>query len=246
MHTGWRTFLIFLIGLVAGLGASVLLVFYLFRSDAGQALVRSYMITEEKWPDVTALVEQSIGTTSPSAAMRALNVPIVIAVPKAYATQEYGAALNGAVNDLQAIASSTNELGPLLVQLNNQSLGGDFTGFFDLVVKAKILVAGQQTTSARLSQHLTALAAANQQTSDAITKSLTQALLQSGQIVPPALNEYLATLDQVLSGSVPSAALIQDIGAKAKTFSGTLAAFGSDLQKLLSRFGQSAGAGTPR
>jgi hypothetical protein len=244
MHNTLRTILIFLIGVVVGAALAVVALILLLRTDAIQSFIRDSMVAAQKWPDVTTLLEQSGGTPTPQqtkTAQEFFNTPLSIKVPAADGTPEYALNLTALINDLQAIASSTNELGPILLQMNTQSLGGNFNGFFDLVVKAKTLVAQQKALSAQFAQHLTALNVSNQKTPDVVTKSLTQAMLSAGQPVPTDFNAYLATLDQLLSGSVPSAALIQDMGAKANVFSGDLSTFGSSMQKLLLHFGQTAG-----
>ncbi len=239
MHTGIRTALIFALGLFGGLALAVPILFFALRTEAVQGLIRSSVVASQTWPDVTTLIQQA-GGGSPEqtkAALDLLSAKLSVVVPSSEGTAEYAVALNGLFADLQAIASSTNQLGPLLVQMNSQSLSGDFTGFFDLVYRAKVLVAQQKAISAQFSQHLTALSAANQKTPNAVTRSLTQALLAAGQPVPVDFNSYLSTLDQLLSGSVPSAALIADMGAKAGVFSKDLEVFGASLQQLLVRFG---------
>lgn len=243
MHSGLKTFFIFLIGIVVGVGASVLSVLFLFNSTAGQNLVQSYIVSQEKWPDINAQLSQSVpvsgstaGTSTPRTPEQILNTPITIAAPKAYASQAYVTALTSTVSDLQALATSTNQLGPLLVSMNAKSLSGDFSGFFNLVVQAKVLVAQQKQIAASYAQHLTALTAANQQTPDAITKSMTLTLISAATPIQSDLVSYTGFLDQLLSGSVPSPDVVTGLNASGKQLGADITAFGAVFAPLSQRF----------
>jgi|GEM_PF-6757034 len=243
MHSGLKTFFILLIGIVVGIGASVLSVLFLFNSAAGRSLVQSYVVSQEKWPDINAQLAQSVpssggttGTSTPRTPEQILNTPITIAAPKVYVSQAYVAALTAAVSDLQALATSTDKLGPLLVSMNTKSLSGDFSGFFNIVVQAKVLVAQQKQIAASYAQHLTALSAANQQTPDAITKSMTQTLITAATPIQSDLVTYTGFLDQLLSGSVPSPDVITGLSASGKQLGADIKAFGAAFAPLSQRF----------
>ena len=243
MHSGLKTFFIFLIGVVVGIGASVLSVLYLFDSTAGRNLVQSYVVSQQKWPDINAQLAQSVpvsasttGTSTPRTPEQILNTPVTIAAPKAYASQAYVAALTATVSDLQALATSTNQLGPLLVSMNTKSLSGDFSGFFNIVVEAKVLVAQQKQIASSYAQHLTALTAANQQTPDAITKSMTQTLIAAATPIQSDLVTYTGFLDQLLSGSVPSTGVVTGLNTSGKQLGADITAFGTAFAPLSQRF----------
>lgn len=246
MHTGLKLTLVFVLGILVGLIVAVPGALFLLRSSFGQSIVRSYIVQPQSWPDVTTLVQQSGGTLTPAQQQilqEVLTTSLGIKVPTQYASAEYANALNNVFGDLQKIATSTNELGPVLIQMNNQSLAGNFNGFFDLVVKAKLLVAEQKGISTNLAQDLSSLASANAKVNDAVTRSLTETFLADSTEAPRDLNAYLASLDQILSGSVPSVGQIDDMGAKATVFTKDLSVMGGSFQKILAHFGSAQTSG---
>lgn len=232
-----RTTLIFSVGVLAGVAVALPAGFFvLLNTSQGQGLIRSYTSSVQQWPDTTALAEQSGGSLDAQEVQRALTTPAQLAVPKQYGTEAYAKSLSAVIKDLQTLATSTNQLGSLLVRMNTQSLSNDFGGFFDLIVQAKLLVSQQKTLSSTFAQDLSDLASANQTVPDAVTKSLTQTLVSSGRPISTDLNSYLALLDQLLSGTPPSSELVSHVLAGAQKLADDLKAFSAALAPITARF----------
>src|SRR3989344_6098125 len=194
----------FVVGALAAVPASLLFL----RTDAGQAVLRGFVVSQPQGPDVTTLVQTETGSAFTVSDL--FTKTIGVRVAKSYASEEYAAALNGLISDIQKLGTTSDQLGPLLMEMNSRSLVGNFDGFFDLVVRAKMLVAEQRTLYENFSVHLTDLAIANQSTTDTTTKSLTLAVLASAEPVKTRLATYIQKLELMLSGSVPSSDLIRD------------------------------------
>lgn len=236
MHMAKNIFLISL-GVVLGLVISVPAALFFLRTEAGQEVLRSYIVPVPEWPDVTAMLAGNVTNVSVS---DALTKPLAVEVPTALVSAEYAPALNQVVQGLQRLATSSNALGPLLIEMNSRSLSGNYNGFFDLVVKAKLLLAEQHSLAEEVSDGLSALAVANQKTSDATLKSLTTQAINSASPFTRDLSTHLDLLDQLLSGKVPSTALITGINDSAHRLAQDIQAFGGDLQKLIGRLSGSA------
>lgn len=200
-----KTVGILILGLVVGAIVGAVGMVLVLRSDVGAGLVAQYVATQPKWPDVS--VSQSASTTL--AVQQFISGQANIPVPKSYATQAYTAALNATLRDTGLIAASSTELAQLLSTINQRSLEHQYSGFFDLIIQAKGQVATQRARVSQLGQDLTALSAANQDTTDATTKSQTADLITRGQSLQTGLSSYTDALEELLSGSVPSAAQVQ-------------------------------------
>ena len=90
--------------------------------------------------------------------------------------------------------------------------------------------------ASKFAQSLSALSAANQSTLDAITKSETQILIAKGQALQSSVSAYFNVLDRLLSGAMPSQALVSETLAYSKVFSNESASFRGGIQPLLDRF----------
>jgi hypothetical protein len=159
-----------------------------------------------------------------------------VAVPKAYASAAYFSAVNRLVPDYQQIVTVGEQLGPVLVQMQANAKTGDYGSLISLAVKAKALIAQEQQLIKQFSGDLSALTAANQSTSDSITKSLTQDTLAKGSTFSSALSDYMQSLDSLISGQVPTQSQLADSQAKGQANASAAVDFKTSLQKLLDRF----------
>lgn len=204
-----RTIGIFVLGLVVGVAVGAVGLVAFLRTDAGAGVIAQYVATQPQWPNASPVSQLPATTTA--AVQQFISGQANIIVPKAYATAQYTVALNSSLRTVGAIAASSTQLSNLLITINNQSLAHDYNGFFDLIIQAKALVSVQKIRVAKLGQELTALSVANQQTSDPTTKADTLDLVSKGQSLQTQLSSYTASLEQLLSGSVPSASQIDDL-----------------------------------
>ena len=140
---------------------------------------------------------------------------------------------------------SYGQLLPLLLTINNKSLTHDYTNFFDLIAQSKLLIAQEKTLTIQFSQAISALASANQVTTDATTKSQTLTLVSQGGALASASQAFLSTMDQVLSGSVPSAEQIATLNTQAQGFGAAVTQFSTTAREIFVRFGQVSTTTTP-
>lgn len=234
VHNGVRMTLVFLLGLIIGVIVVGVVGILFLQSATGQTWLVAQSVARQQWPDLSTVAEQTTGSST--VATQLLNTPITLSIPTKYATASYADALTNTLRDMQALATSSDQLGQLLVEMNTRSLSGNFNGFFDLVVAAKSLEAQQKTIITQFSQHISALNSANQTTPDAQTKVTTQTLVDQAPTLSQDLNDYLAAVDQILSGSVPTAADIQALSTAATKFSDDSKTFSDALKQLTARF----------
>ena len=234
VHSGIRLTLVFLLGTVIGIIITAVVGVLFLQSATGQTWLISQSVSHQQWPDLSTVAEQATGSSTVAAQL--VNTPITVSIPSKYASQTYADALTATLRDMQALATSSNQLGQLLVQMNTRSLSGNFNGFFDLVVAAKSIETNQRAIVGQFGQHVQALAAANQSTPDAQTKITTQSLVEQAPVLSQDLNDYLAAVDKILSGSVPTAADIQALSDAANKFSTDSKTFSDALSQLTKRF----------
>lgn len=220
------------LGVVLGIMAAVPGMIFFLRSDAGLTVLRNYVAPQPEWPEVN--VPASTDATAQVA--KFAEGAVTIGVPRVYAGAEYSVALNGAVKEVALIATTSQRLVTLLTQINAKSLSRDYNGLFDLVADAKGLISQQEGSIVRFHQSLTALSAANQTTPDTQTKSLTQELYTKGLDFHASLQVYVAALDTILSGSVPTAQQIKDMDTAVANATQKGAAFSDTMKLLLQRF----------
>lgn len=219
---------VFLLGLFVGAAAGSVGMIFFLRSDVGAGVIAQYISTQPQWPDIAP--QQSASTTE--AIQQFVSGRANIPVPKSYASATYTTALNATLRETALIAASSTELAQLLLTINNKSLQHDYTGFFDLIVQAKAQVGIQSSRVARLGQDITALNVANQNTSDPRTKSQTIDLVKQGQSLQTALQSYTDTLNQMLSGSVPTAEQVQSLKDQATTLEPLATNFANAIKVL--------------
>ena len=90
-----------------------------------------------------------------------------------------------------------------------------------------------QTLISQLGFHLSALAAANTQTKDAITKTDTQALVTAGTALTGSLQAYAAAVNGLLAGDTPTSAQIAEFQSLVNVATGASQSFANALQPLL-------------
>lgn len=229
-----RTTLWILLGCIVGLALSAAGVFFFMRSEAGISFLRDYIVEASKTPTsetpyIPPVQTNSSATSTPQA-------PKVVLVPKKYATEQYFFAINNVVADILAMDEVNRELGPVLGELNAKTLSCTFGGIYDLMTQARTLAQKNQTLAAQFSLHMNDLSAANTQTSDALTKSLTGKALVSGQAFGTSLQTYAAAVQSLLSGDVPNAQTLAAFDAQARSTKAAGETFNADFLPLLGRF----------
>lgn len=233
MHTTFRVILCFLIGLIAGVAATVPAMLWFLRSETGSQVLRQYVAPPPQWPSV---LSEATPTQTPTVTDAAATTSTIL-VPKAFAGPEYYTAINATVATFDKMQNTYTHLLPNLVRINNKSLTGDYSNFFDLIVEAKLDVSYGKSLTTELAQNLTALSAANQSSTDAVTRSTTQTLVSQGTALQSASQAFLQTLEGVLSGSVPSQKQITDLNTQATAYATAATTFTATAKDLLIHFG---------
>ena len=233
MHTSQSLILWSIVSFFIGAAVTVPALFWFLRTDPGSQLLRAYIVPPPTWPTVVTDTTQA----PLPATLTSTTTPVVVAVPKTYATKSYSDAINSVVQNFNAVDDSYGRLVPLLLTINNKSLAHDYSNFFDLIVQAKALVSQTQSLTVTFSQSISSLSSANQQTSDATTKSQTFQLVSDGSALGSASQTFLTTVNDVLSGSVPSGQQIQTLNDQAKSLGDALTKFNTTAKSILSRFG---------
>ena len=228
-----RTISLLLLGAVAGAALALGAGYFFAKGSIGQALLRNFLVAQTKTGSVAPVPEASSGATSTPS-----SPPHVLFVPKTYATQEYFVAINSVLQDLFAINAVNAQLGPLLNSLNEQTLSCTFVDFYESMGRAHQLAGKNQVLVSQLAMHLTALAAANTNTADAITKAGTQALAASGNALTVSLQTYVSAINGLLIGDTPTAAQIADFQLKVSAATGASQSFADALKPLLTHITQ--------
>ena len=234
-----RNAIFLILGIVIGAAVSIPAFLWFLRTDAGNAVLRSYVVSTPAWPDVQVI------NLSPGDVQKLPSASSTIPVPKAYANAAYYAAINASMGSLADFTASYKKLVTLLTEINAKSLRGDFNGFFDLITSAKNEIASEKRFNDEFSQHLAELSAANQTSADAATKSLTLLLIPSGTALHAAIAANLDAINIILSGSVPTAA---QLNAMAQTTNGAKSAldeYNKVFAPLLERFKDKIEASPP-
>lgn len=234
MHTTSRVIICFVVGLIAGAAATVPAVLWFLRSETGSQVLRQYVAPPPKWPSV---LSEATPTQTPTVSTATAATTSTILVPKSFAGPEYYTAINATISTFDQMQNTYTHLLPNLVRINNKSLTGDYSNFFDLVVEAKLDVSYEKDLTAKLAQNITALSAANQTATDVVTRSSTQTLVSQGRALQAASEAFLQTLSGVLSGSVPSQQQITDLNAQATAYATAATTFAATAKDLLIHFG---------
>src|SRR3989344_9331711 len=228
----WRGFFWFFAGLVAGAALMVAGTYFALRSTAFQSWIRNYF--------VSVSIQQSsqiASTTPPTQSLQSFAVAsTTVGVPKSYASKEYYIAINELFFDYTNMLSVGAQIAPLFVKLNSQTAGGNYAGVIDLAIQIKILINKEKEITTSFGQHLVALSVANTATTDAITKSLTQDLISSGNVFRTGLPAYFDALDGIFSGTTPSSDEIARVTSLTQNTTDNLLAFKSKLQMVFDHF----------
>ena len=222
-----RTLLFILLGIAFGTTLAVVGAYFFAKTPAGQALLRDFLINQSQ--KSFAVLSTALGTSTPS------TPPGVLPVPESYATRDYFDAINNVLQDIFAINTTNARLGPLLDILNRQTLSCSYVGFYEAMGQAHQLANKNQTLVSQLTFHLSALASANVQTKDAITKADTLALIATGATFTASLQEYASASNGLLIGDTPTSAQISEFQSKVNSATGASQSFANALKPLLQR-----------
>jgi hypothetical protein len=235
-HSLVRTAGFLLLGAVLGVCITIGAEYGLLRGGVLETALQKYFLS-------TSLSKAPVSQANPQPGEIPSSIASsTIAVPKAYATQEYTNALNAAVSSIRAIVEQSAQIGALFLKIRAQVSGGNLNGTLDLILNAKVLLTQQQALVEQFGQHLTELGAANRATTDVVTKSLTTDLLIKGTTLQQDLQSYTTALNGLLSGSIPTTSQVAAVDTQAVRVEAEAQAFVSVADKLFTHFSE---ANTP-
>jgi len=222
-----RTLLFILLGIAFGTTLAVVGAYFFAKTTGVQALMRDFLVNQGQKSFV--VLSPALGTSTPS------TPPGVLPVPESYATHDYFDAINNVLQDIFAISATNEQLGPLLDMLNRQTLSCSYVGFYENMGLAHQLANKNQTLVSQLTFHLSALASANVQTKDAITKADTLALVAAGASFTDSLQEYASAANGLLIGDTPTSEQMAGFQSKVNAATGASQSFANALKPLLQR-----------
>lgn len=229
-----RAILFVLLGLVLGVFITLGIEYGLMRAGVFETVLQNYFLAASFSSAPVSQINPSQIETPPSIASS------TIAVPKAYATQEYTNALNASVSSLDAVVAQSVQVGALFLKIKTQVSSGNLNGTFDLIVSAKALLAQQQISIKEFGQHISELSVANQSTADVSTKSFTADLVAKGIALQPDLLSYNVALGGLLSGTIPTSVQMAAVDAQATNVQAEAKSFVSAANQLFSYFGSAS------
>jgi hypothetical protein len=225
----WRSIGLVLITFVVGAVLDFGTAYVAGTTPQGQMFLRDFLVAQE----------QKAAAAEPAATSSAqmLYPQRLLPVPQSYANYAYFIAINNVVADIALINNANVELGPVLVTLDQKTLSCSYDGFYDLMDNARTLANKNQALAAQFVMHLNDLAAANTQTTDAITKSETAAAVSAGQALGASLAQYATTVQNILYGDTPTSAQIAALQSQANAVQGASQTFADALKPLVAHIG---------
>lgn len=216
-----------------GIGAGV--VFYKFRNSVSLSIPQvqttgalSYPAGQQKLPSVRQRAD--------------------IIVPKKLVTQDYYLLINKVVNELQQVQMDHNEkILPLMNEIKQKSGSQDFNGLFDLIIQARSEIKGSSALLATTIADIASLKTANDAgTTDEDLHNETGSFLASANTFSAAFSAYLSTLNDTLSGSVPTQSLLDTLAGRIVALQKAGADLQSQLTTLLALIDQKDKAALPQ
>lgn len=230
MHSALRPIAWFVIGLIVGVAATIPAFLFYLRTESGNTIVRNYLASPPQWAGVDlSKAALPLGTAVPD---------VSLLVPKEDASREYANALTGAVGSINTIGSLYAELLPVFQEINTKAVSRNYGNFFALVLKAQGLLDKQKGQASVFAQNINKLSAANQSTTDTVTKSLTQDFITKGTAVHAALETYLASLELLISGPLPTEEQLSQVFAEGAAVDSASRAFNGAAQTLFAQLGE--------
>ena len=229
-----KSFGIWLFGAVSGLVIAAVSLGVFYVSGGLDVFLKNTLYSQPSWPSVTVgsspLQASSTGATASGTGAATTS----IVVSKSISNASYQQNLSAAVTYSNNLAVTNASLVAELQDINNKSVAKDYAGLFDVVYQAKTLVANEQVESTQLAAALSGLDAANQSTTDANISALTSDFITTGDSMNAALTTYMAAVNVLLSGSVPTVDQLSAFSAAAASLSSASENFNTSATNLFS------------
>ncbi len=160
---------------------------------------------------------------------------ILISIPGKLVGADYNLLINKVVNGLNQVGINNGAtLLPLFDTIKQKSVARDFNGLFDLMIQARDEIKKNDDLLATVREDIATLKKVNDEhIKDADIRRQTAVLLISGDALAQAYTDYFATLNETLSGQVPTQALFDRLAGQITSLRDAVSSFKSELDALL-------------
>lgn len=170
-----------------------------------------------------------------------------IVLPKGLVGQDYFLLMQKIANELQQVGvSNISTLVPLMNTIKQKSISGDFNGFFDLITQAKNEIRRNTIILTSTRQHIAALRTLSEGTvKDDDVRKQTGVLLDASDVFVTEFNGYFTTLNETLSGSIPTQDLLDRLARQVTSVQNTGASMQAEFTALLTLMQQKTATSKP-
>lgn len=160
---------------------------------------------------------------------------ILLSIPEKLVGADYYLLINKVVNELNQVGINNNAtLLPLFDTIKQKSIARDFNGLFDFIIQAKGEIKKNNDLLAATREDITALKKVSDETvRDADIRRQTDVFLTSADTFIQAFTDYFATLDETLSGPVPTQTLFDRLAGQIISLRDAGSFFRLELKSLI-------------
>ena len=160
---------------------------------------------------------------------------ILFSIPEKLVGADYNLLINKVVNELNQVGiNNSATLLPLFNTIKQKGAARDFGGLFDLVIQTRDEIKKNNDLLATAREDIVAMKKVNDESvGDADIREQTTVFLTSGDIFVRTFTDYFATLNETLSGSVPTQALLNKLAKQVISLRSASSSFKSELNALL-------------
>ena len=160
---------------------------------------------------------------------------ITFQIPEKLVGGNYNPLVTKIVNGLNQVGINNNAtLLPLFKTIQQKSTARDFNGIFDLIIQARGEIKKNNDLLAAALEDIAALKKVNDETvRDADIRRQTAIFLTSAGTFVQAYTDYFATLNETLSGSIPTQALLDKLTGQITSLRDAGSSFRLELNNLL-------------
>ena len=160
---------------------------------------------------------------------------ILISIPEKLVGADYNPLINKVVNGLNQVGiNNSTIILPLFDAIKQKSSARDFGGLFDLIIQARGEIKKNNDLLAAAREDIVALKKVNDgDVGDADIRRQTDIFLTSAGTFVQAFTDYFATLNETLSGLVPTQALFDKLAGQITSLRDAVSSFKSELDTLL-------------
>lgn len=239
---GWtkKFVIILIVAIMAGalMGAGAM--FLLFRNTLQNAVIFNA-------PAPTATNNLSYPPVDDRKAFDATTTPNIV-LSKELVGPSYFPLVGKIANELQLVGTNNiSTLVPLMNSIKQKGIAGDFNGFFNLVTQAKDEIKKNTAILAATHKDIAAMRVLNDQTvKDMDIHKQTNVLLDASDVFIQEFSGYFATLDETLSGSIPTQDLLDRLAHQVTIVQNAGSSMQAEFTALITLMQQKASSTKPQ